>query len=145
MDPAFDLGSWLDDIWREGAAPEPAIPVSEWADAHRILPEHSAEPGPWRTNRIPYAREIMDCLSVCNPVEKVVLIKAGQLGGTEIGLNFIGFCIHHAPGMIMLVMPTLEAVKRNTTARIDPMIAACPVLADLVVDARAREPGYSQF
>ena len=145
MDTAFDLASWLDGLWRDGAAPEPAILVSAWADSYRVLPEHSAEPGPWRTSRIPYAREIMDCLSVCNPVEKVVLIKAGQLGGTEIGLNFIGFCIHHAPGMIMLVMPTLEAVKRNTTARIDPMIAACPVLADLVVEPRAREPGNSQF
>ena len=145
MDPTFDLGSWLDGLWRDGSAPEPALLVSDWADSYRVLPDHSAEPGAWRTSRIPYAREIMDCLSVANPIERVVLQKGGQLGGTEIGLNFIGFCIHHAPGVMMLVMPTLDAVKRNTTARIDPMIAASPVLAELVVEPRAREPGNSQF
>jgi len=141
----FDLTSWLDQICRDASSPEPSLLVSDWADNYRVLPDHSAEPGAWRTSRIPYAREIMDCLSVCDPTETVVLMKGAQLGGSEIGLNFLGFCIHHAPGMMLLVMPTLDAIKRNTTARIDPMIAACPALADLVIEPRAREPGNSQF
>ena len=145
MDPTFDASSWLDAIWCEGLAPEPAILVSEWADTYRVLPDHSAEPGPWRTSRVPYLKEILDCLSVCNPIERVIFQKGGQLGGSEAGLNFIGFCIHHAPGLMLLVMPTLDSIKRNTTARIDPMIAACPALAELVVEPRAREPGNSQF
>ena len=145
MDASFDAAHWADLLWRDGSAPEPTLTVSEWADAHRILPDLSAEPGPWRTTRVPYLREIMDCLSACNPVERVVLIKGGQLGGTECGLNWIGYVIHHAPGLMLLIMPTLDAIKRNTTARIDPMIAAAPMLADLVVEPRAREPGNSQF
>ena len=82
MDASFHLESWLDQIWRDGAAPEPSILVSQWADAYRLLPEHSAEPGPWRTDRVPYLKEIMDCLSVCTPIERIVLQKGGQLGGT---------------------------------------------------------------
>ncbi|NBW63965.1 MAG: hypothetical protein EBR33_12820, partial [Synechococcaceae bacterium WB4_1_0192] len=38
--------------------------VSQWADAHRMLSRKgSSEPGPWRTDRTPYLREPMDCLS----------------------------------------------------------------------------------
>ena len=144
-DQSLDVALWVDELSRDGSSPEPTLLVSDWADNYRVLPDHSAEPGLWRTSRIPYAREIMDCLSVSDPTETVVLQKGGQLGGSEIGLNFLGFCIHHAPGMMLLVMPTLDAIKRNTTARIDPIIAACPALAELVVEPRAREPGNSQL
>ena len=47
-----------------GARPDPLLTVSEWADSYRTLSQRaSAEPGPWRTERTPYLREIMDCLS----------------------------------------------------------------------------------
>jgi len=145
MTDILDAALWADEAWRAGAAPEPTLTVSKWATQHRILSDLSAEPGQWRTSRVPYLEEIMDCLSACNPVERVALMKGGQLGGTECGLNWIGYCIHHAPGLMLMVMPTLDAIKRNTTARIDPMIAAAPALANLVVEPRAREPGNSQF
>ncbi len=63
MDASFDAAQWADLLWRDGSAPEPTLTVSAWADAHRILPDLSAEPGQWRTTRVPYLREIMDCLS----------------------------------------------------------------------------------
>src|ERR1039457_5554976 len=48
----------------EGALPDPLLTVSEWADQYRTLSQRaSAEPGPWRTDRTPYLREIMDWLS----------------------------------------------------------------------------------
>jgi phage terminase large subunit GpA-like protein len=38
--------------------------VSEWADDNRILvSESSSEPGPWRPDRAPYQREIMDAFT----------------------------------------------------------------------------------
>src|ERR1039458_6776458 len=47
-----------------GARPDPLLTVSQWADQYRTLSQRaSAEPGPWRTERTPYLREIMDCLS----------------------------------------------------------------------------------
>ena len=39
----------------------------------------SAEPGHWRTQRTPYLREPMDCLSASSPIERVVMMFGAQL------------------------------------------------------------------
>lgn len=137
--------SWGASLWRAGLAPEPQLTVSAWADRHRVLPRASAEPGPWRTSRVPYLAEVMDSLSPSSPWERVVFMKGAQVGATEAGLNWVGYVIAHAPGMFLLVMPTTEAVRRNTAARIDPLIEASPVLRELVVAPRSRESGNSLF
>ena len=137
--------SVIDQGRRDGLRPAPRLTVSEWADQHRRLPSTSAEPGRWRTDRTPYLRAIMDALSPSSPIERVVFIKGAQIGGTEAGLNWLGYIIHHAPGLAMLVQPSLDMVKRNTVTRIDPMIAATPALRDLVVAPRSREAGNSLF
>ncbi|WP_425517198.1 phage terminase large subunit family protein [Paracoccus bogoriensis] len=135
----------IDLAWRRGIRPEPPIPVSDWADRHRILPPTSAEPGRWRTDRTPYLRAVMDALSTSSPWERVVLMKGAQTGGSEAGLNWLGYIIQNAPGIAMLVMPSLDMVRRNTTVRIDPMIEATPALRDLVAAPRSRVAGNSLF
>src|SRR5205814_881172 len=106
-----------------GLAPEPDLAVSEWADQYRFLSSTaSAEPGQWRTARTPYLRAIMDCLSPHHPAERVVFVKGAQLGGTECGSNWIGYVIHHAPGPMLMVQPTVENAKRVSKQRIAPMI-----------------------
>ena len=66
-----------------GLRPDPVLTVSEWADENRMLPSRaSAEPGPWRTSRTPYLREIMDTLSVVDPTEMIVVMKGAQIGAT---------------------------------------------------------------
>src|SRR5437763_4813282 len=83
----------------DGIRPEVQLRVSEWSDAHRRLPKKSsAEPGPWRTARTPYLREIMDCMSTTSDVEEIVFMKSAQVGGTECILNATGYVIDHAPG-----------------------------------------------
>jgi phage terminase large subunit GpA-like protein len=125
-----------------GLQPEPRLPVSEWADTHRILDRKAAaEPGPYRTSRTPYWKEPMDMLSVGNIVRKVVIMKGAQVGATEIGLNFIGYVIDIAPGPFLAVMPTDETVKRNSKMRIAPMIEASPRLADKVKASRSKDSG----
>ena len=101
----------------------------------------SAEPGRWRTSRTPYLKAIMDCLSPTSPVERVVFMKAAQFGATEMGNNWIGYVIHHAPGPMMAVWPTVEMAKRNSKQRIDPLIEESPVLAELIAPARSRDSG----
>ncbi len=97
--------------------------ISQWADRYRVLSQRaSAEPGPWRTDRTPYLREIMDCLSPSSPIERVVFMKGAQIGGTECGNNWIGYVIHQALGRMMAVQPTVEMAKRNSKQRIDPLI-----------------------
>ena len=69
MVPEIDLA------WRRGIRPEPPIPVSDWADRHRILPPTSAEPGRWRTDRTPYLRAVI-VTSVTSGVASIgILVK----------------------------------------------------------------------
>ena len=134
------------DPWTEavlkGLKPDPALSLSEWADKHRILDQRAAaEPGPWRTSRTPYLKEIMDCLSPSSPLERVIFMKGAQVGGTECGLNWIGYIIHHTPGPTLLVQPTVETAKRNSKQRVNPLIEASPVLKKLVKENRSRDSG----
>lgn len=122
--------------------PDPILTVSEWADAHRRLSGKAAsEPGPWRTARTPYLKEIMDCLSPASPIRRVVFMKGAQVGGTECGNNWIGFVIHHTPGPMLAVLPTGEMAKRNSKQRIDPLIEESEVLRSRVRPARSRDSG----
>jgi len=131
-----------DEAFRAGLKPDPRLTVSQWADRYRTLsPRASAEPGPWRTDRTPYLREIMDCLSPSSPVESVVFMKGAQIGGTECGNNWIGYIIHQAPGPMMAVQPTVEMAKRNSKQRIDPLIEESRALKELVRDPRSRDSG----
>lgn len=140
-----DARAFADSAWRRGLAPEPQMSVSDWADRHRRLPSTSAEPGRWRTDRTPYLREIMDALSTGSPWERVVFMKGAQIGGTEAGLNWLGYIVHHAPGLALLVMPSLDMVRRNTRTRIDPMIEATPALRERIAPPRARDSTNTAF
>lgn len=136
---------WVDSVWRSGLAIDPAMSVSDWADRHRVLSSLSAEPGPWRTDRVPYLRAIMDALGPDDPHETVVLMKGAQIGATEAGLNFLGYAMEHVGGVILLVMPTLFDIRRNTRVRIDPMIEASPALRAVVATPRSKSGANSIF
>jgi phage terminase large subunit GpA-like protein len=133
----------VDEIWEAallGLAPVPRLTVSQWADKNRLLTtETSAEPGTWRTSRVPYLKEIMDSLGALDPCEIVVLLKAAQVGATEAGLNWIGYSIEHDPGPMLLVVPNFEFAKSYSKRRIDPMLAACPALRERVVEPGKRD------
>jgi phage terminase large subunit GpA-like protein len=142
MDMDYEGAAEIERAWREGLTPDPLLTVSEWSDRHRMLSSKaSAEPGRWRTSRTPYLKAIMDCLSPTSPVERVVFMKAAQLGATEMGSNWIGYVIHHAPGPMMAVWPTVEMAKRNSKQRIDPLIEESSALAELIAPARSRDSG----
>lgn len=136
--------------WRtalmEGLRPEQPLTVSEWADKHRRLSSKaSAEPGPWRTNRTPYLREPMDCLSSISPVQRVVMMFAAQTGKTEAGANWLGYVIDHAPGPMLLVQPTVEMAKRLSKQRLESLITETPVLAEKIAPSRSRDSGNTMF
>ena len=138
----FDGADELSQAWHAGLLPDPALTVSEWADRHRLLsPRASAEPGRYRTDRTPYIREIVDALSPMNPTRRVVVMKSAQVGFTEGGNNWIGYVIHHAPGPMLAVQPTVELAKRFSRQRVDPLISESPSLRERVRPARSRDAG----
>jgi hypothetical protein len=78
---AFDGARDVLRAWLAGLRPDPDLTVSEWADRHRKLSSRaSAEPGQYRTARTPYMGEIMDRLSPGDPTQRVVFMKAAQVG-----------------------------------------------------------------
>jgi phage terminase large subunit GpA-like protein len=137
-------------VWRtafmDGLRPEPPLTVSAWADKHRRLSSKaSAEPGPWRTNRTPYLREPMDCLSTTSTVQRVVMMFAAQTGKTESGSNWLGYVIAHAPGPMLLVQPTVEMAKRLSKQRLESLISETPVLTEKIAPSRSRDSGNTMF
>lgn len=146
LDLAFDGAEDLLRAWRRGIEPDPDLTVSEWADTHRKLSSRaSAEPGQYRTGRTPYLRDIMDALSSSHPAQRISFMKAAQVGATEAGNNWIGFVIHHAPGPMLAVLPTVEMAKRSSRGRIDPLIEDSPALKERVQPARSRDAGNSML
>lgn len=118
------------------------LSVSEWADRYRVLSqEASAESGKWKTSRTPYLKEIMDCLSVNSTPKKVVFMKGAQVGGTEAGLNWIGYIIHRYPGPMLIVNPSIDTSKRNSKMRVMPMIEATKVLSKCIMPRKSRDSG----
>lgn len=119
--------------------PPPKLTLSEWADQHRILSRGAAEAGPWRTARVPYMREVMDCFT--DPlVERVVCKFASQLAKTEGAvLNPVGYFIDQDPAHILIVEPREFDAKKTSKKRLAPMIRDCPRLRGKVKDPRARD------
>lgn len=130
----------------DGLESDPIQTATEWADKHRFLSSvSSSEPGKWKTERTPYLKEIMDCLSPTHPCEKVVFMKGAQVGGTECGNNWMGFCICNAPGPMLIVNPTTETAKRTSRMRIDPAIENCPALREKIKSPRSRDSGNTML
>lgn len=128
----------LKDTLRLVAPPDP-ITVTQWADEHRVLsPEDSAEPGPWRTSRSPFQKEIMD--AVTDPqVEAVVMMMGSQLGKTALQLNVIGYYTGHDPSPIMMVQPDLGVGKDFSNDRLTPMYRDSPQLSKLFGKGKSRD------
>ena len=135
-----DGSALVDDVWREFLRPAPRMTVTEWAESYRVMSDKdSAEPGPYRVSRTPYAREPMDCLSMYSQVEEVVLMWGAQTGKTSIGSNWIGYLIDHNPGPVMIVQPTIDMAKRYSRQRLSPMIEVSPALRRKVRENRSRD------
>lgn len=86
------------------------------------------------------------CIAVGTP-DHLFLAGRGMIAthNSEAGLNWVGYCIHHAPAPILMVQPTLDMVKRISKQRIQPMIDVTPALTERVAQARTRDTGNTLF
>lgn len=121
--------------WLAAFSPPPELTISQWAEAHRVLPDTSAEPGRYRNSRAPYLAGIMDAL--CDhAVQICVFCKGAQLGGSEALLNAVGYFIEHDPSAGLLVQPTITMAETFSKDRLSRMIQDTPALAALVQEGR---------
>jgi phage terminase large subunit GpA-like protein len=136
----LDAAALVSSVWREFLRPAAVQTVTEWAEKNRVLSaKDSAEAGPYRVARTPYAREPQDALSAHSGVEEVVLMWGAQTSKTTIGSNWQGYQIDTNPGPMMIVQPTIDMAKRYSRQRLSPMIDESPVLKRKVRENRSRD------
>ena len=124
----------------EGIAPDLDITVSEWAQEHRRLPrEASSYPGAWRNELAPFAVEIMDCLSLSHPCNRVSLMKSAQITGSEIIMNMVGYIIDVSPGPALIVHPTIDAAKSWVQEKLEPNIEENPTIKSKIAESKSRD------
>src|SRR5580693_2496117 len=127
------------------ARPDIELTVSQFADKYRVVSPESGSPfpGPWRTDRVPYLREPMDCLSADHAARRVTLKFSAQTGKSELGVNWFCYIVDRAPGPMLTVLPTgAEAVKYNRV-KIQPTIDASPRIRHRVRPENSRDEGAS--
>ena len=130
---AWDV--WVRDTFRDIFRPLPRLTLHDWAEQFRQLSRLSAEPGPWRTDRVPYLREIMDAVS--DPeVEEMVLMKCSQMGYTEgVINNAIGYFCDQDPSPILVVQPSDSDAEEFSKKKLMPMIQSTPRVRARISDS----------
>lgn len=127
--------------WAQAAAPPPALTVSEWADAVRILPETSAGGGGrWRTSSTPYLRGVMDAVHEIG-VQKIAVMGGAQVGKSEALHNILGYFIEHDPSPMLFVHPTATVAEEWSKERLGDMLRTTPALREVVRDDRSKRRG----
>lgn len=139
-----DAGLVVCRAWARGLASPPERSVAEWADAERILgPEEGPIPGPWRTDRVPYMREVMECLTLAHPSRRLTLKASAQIGKTMALLNFAGQIIAETPATVLWVLPSLDEVTKFNKDKLEPMLANSPSVRSKVRALISRDDAAS--
>jgi phage terminase large subunit GpA-like protein len=55
-------------------------------------------------------------------------MAGSQVGKTEAINNAIGYIIHHVPGPVLFVEPTVDIARAESKQRLSPMIEETPAL-----------------
>ena len=114
--------------------PPPKLTIDTWADSCRILSSKtSAEPGRWKTDRVPFQREVMKAISD-KKTYKIVMMYGAQLSKTEILLNVFGYYADYDPAPIMYLLPTKDLAEDFSSTRLDDMIQSTPQLKNKILN-----------
>lgn len=98
------------------------IPVSQWAEKHRVVPSDSSVPGRWKNNTTPYLSGIMD-VSFFHSVQEIVICAPPQTGKSDCVNNCIGYAADRKPGNVLYIYPDELTARENSKDRIGPMFA----------------------
>lgn len=123
----------------------PPRDVAEWADAERVVAPETGSPWPgtWRTDRVPYLRDVMQAMTLSHPARRVTFLKSAQIGGSEAGLNLIGQVMAETPAPILVMLPSIDMMLGYNRLKLDPMIQATPALSRRVDELVNRDEAGS--
>ena len=126
----YSVAEYQKEAMRQLQPPE-NLTVSEWAEKYRMLDSKtSAMPGPWRNEKAPYLKEIMDEF-INYDTEEIIFCKPSQVGGTEAMQNMLGYVIQQDPSPTLIVYPTDTLAESISKNRLEPMIRASKPLRKL--------------
>ena len=109
--------------------------MSQWASENIVLGTDTSEPGPYRPERTPYAREWQD--SAATPwVRQVTIVASTQVGKTQSLLNVLAYAIAVDPGPVTWAMPTREDALEFGENKVQPMVELSPALRAQVTGER---------
>ena len=104
----------------------------DWAHLHRRMSNEESEMvGRFDCNRTPHLEYVYDCLDNWN-IYIVVVMKASQIGWSELTNNFLGKLIHTSPCKIMMAFPGLTLCRNYSREKLQVLIANTKVLRDII-------------
>jgi len=103
------------------------VPVSRWAERHRVVTRGPLEGTRWRNATTPYLAGIMDA-SFFPSVQTIIVVSAPQVGKSAFADTCVGYAIDRDPGPALYVYPDEDTATENAKDRIIPMINASPRL-----------------
>lgn len=120
MTDADQLISQLTDIVRKGRAQISDIKPSDWVEQNVVMGKPF--PGPFRYDKTPYTREIIDCLAPDHPARVVVVMKGAQVGFSS-GVIYpgVGWMIKNAPGNTFITVGAPDLIDK-AMEKLDLMI-----------------------
>jgi phage terminase large subunit GpA-like protein len=131
--------------WRTGLSPDAPLWIDEWAEEYAVIPADSgaAEPGKYRLDRTPAAREPLRALSPEHPAREVVMMVASQMMKTQIALIFALAVIHRAPANLILLEPS-DKLAARVARRFDRSVSAVPEVRERVATQASRDEKNTQ-
>lgn len=101
---------------------------SQWTEENRKMSsDQSPFPGPFKYDRTPYTREIIDCLSPNHEAKIISVMKGGQTGLSKgVIESGIGWIISEEPGNILYLTGHSD-LSEESMNNIDSMIDGCGI------------------
>ena len=124
---------------RKGWLPPPDLNVSTFADQELVVTTGPLAGTHWQTAFAPYQRGILDAFHKPG-VEIAVVMGSSQWGKTSCAVCVVAFHVAHDPCPILIVEPTVDPMAKDFAKnRLDPVIAASPLLRETVSKRRAKD------
>ena len=122
--------------------------ISQYVEGHRMMPDDSPFPGPYRCAFTPYAVEIMDAMSPGSPVQHGVLMCAAQTAKTTILENICAYYMDELPSPILVASGTESNAEKWATTRLEAMIDSLGFrhkIGPVYNNAKSRRSGDKTF
>ena len=99
------------------------LPPSEWAEQNLILSSESKFSGPFKYNRSPYAKEVVDNMKPNSGVELTAVMKCSQSGFTQsVAIPCLVYHIAESPTNMMFLSSSDKMVQNTIRGRFDTIM-----------------------